>query len=109
MWDVLAHSILGDKNKGWQKDLRCPYFLCPSNQPFVGAYPAKMKFNQKIQPTVYQYRCKSCGCLTNVSVEINNEGREAWRINPALASGKPSYETKARPKVWKQSPYNWRW
>ena len=97
MWEAIVHSILGDKNKGWQKNLRCPYFLCPSNQPFVGALPARMKFNQKIQPSVYQYRCKDCGCLTNVSVETLADGRESWRINPALVSGKPSYVT------------NWRW
>lgn len=91
MFEAIVHSIFGDKNKGWQKELRCPYFLCPSNQPFPGAYSAKMKFVQKIQPSVYQYRCKDCGCLTNVSVEIAENGQEKWRINPALMSGKPSY------------------
>ena len=96
MWEAIVHSILGDKNKGWQKNLRCPYFLCPSNQPFVGALPARMKFNQKKQPSVYQYRCKDCGCLTNVSVETLADGRESWRINPALVSGKPSYVTNWR-------------
>lgn len=91
MWEALVHSIFGDKNKGWQKEFRCCYFLCPSNQPFVGAHPAKMKFVQKIAPTVYQYRCKHCGCLINNSVEVAEDGREVWRFNPALVSQKPSY------------------
>lgn len=91
MWDALTSSIFGDKNKGWQKEFRCPYFLCPSNQPFVGAHPAKCKFVQKISPAVYQYRCKHCGCLTNVSVEIAEGGEECWRINPALYGGQPSF------------------
>jgi hypothetical protein len=92
MWEAIVHSILGDKNKGWQRELRCPYMLCPSNQPFVGAYPPKMKFVQKIQPSVYQYRCKSCGCMCNVSVEIAQDGQESYKINPALISQKPSYQ-----------------
>jgi hypothetical protein len=91
MWNAIVHSIFGDKNKGWQREFRCPYFLCPSNQPFVGAYTPKMKFIQKLSPGAYQYRCKDCGCLTNVSVEIVEDGRECWRINPALVSGQPSY------------------
>ena len=94
MWEAIVHGILGDKNKGWQKELRCPYFLCPSNKPHVGARPARMKFSTKIQPSVYQYRCKDCGCLCNVSVETMGDGRESWRINPALVSGKPSYVTR---------------
>ena len=94
MWEAIVHGILGDKNKGWQKELRCPYMLCPSNQPFAGANPARMKFANKIQPSVYQYRCKDYGCLTNVSVETNEEGRESWKINPALIGQQPSFITK---------------
>lgn len=91
MFQAVIGSFLGDKNRGYQDQMRCPFFLCESNTPHPGAHPARMKFIQKIQPTVYQYRCKDCGCLTNVSVEIDMDGRESWRINPALVSGKPSF------------------
>lgn len=91
-WEAICHSIMGDKNKGWQRDLQCCYQLCPSNQPFVGAYKPKFKFVQKISPMVYQYRCKNCGCLVNVSVATDEQGRENWRINPALVGQRPSYD-----------------
>ena len=96
MWDAIVHSIIGDKNKGWQNDLRCPYLLCPSNQPEPGTHPARMKFAQKLQPSVYQYRCKDCHCLLNVSVEIMEDGRESWKINPVLVGDRPSYRTNWR-------------
>ena len=91
MWRAIVESILGDHNKGWQKEMRCPYMLCPSNQPEVGAKVPRMKFLQKIQPRVYQYRCQDCGCLTNVSVEVDNQGQESWRINPSLIGGQPGF------------------
>ena len=106
MWDTIVSSIIGDKNRGWQNTLRCTYFLCPSNEyrmrellpNYDGTMkPARMKFVQKIQPSVYMYKCKDCGCLSNVSVEIDKNGRESWRINPSLISGRPSFTT------------NWRW
>jgi hypothetical protein len=95
-FDAWVSSTFGDKNKGWQKEFRCPYFLCQSNTddnriPAAGFRPARMKFVQKLQPSVYQYRCKDCGCLTNVSVETLDDGRESWKINPALVSGDPSF------------------
>ena len=89
---LLPHSTREDK--GRQADLRCPYMLCPSNQPFMGAYPPKMKFNEKLGPSVYQYRCKSCGCLISVSVRMDEVGREVHKIEPSFASGKPSYQWK---------------
>lgn len=92
MWEAIANSILGDKNKGWQAELRCCYMLCPSNQPFAGAYPPKIKFVQKLGPTVYQYRCKSCGCTMSVSVEIAPDGNESWKINPSYIGQKPSFQ-----------------
>lgn len=96
MFEAMVHSIFGDKNKGWQKELKCPYMLCPSNQPYVGAYSPKMKFIQKLGPCVYQYRCKDCGSLVNVSVEVAETGEEHWRINPAFVSGNPSFEWRPR-------------
>lgn len=95
-FDAWVNSVFGDKNKGYQKEFRCPYLLCPSNtddqgKPSPGFRPGRMKFVQKLQPSVYQYRCKDCGCLNNVSVEIAPDGKESWRINPALVSGKPSF------------------
>lgn len=96
MWEAIIHGLFGDKNKGYQREFRCVYALCPSNQPHVGAYPPKMKFIQKIQPSVSEYRCKSCGCLINVSVETLNDGRQSWKINPSLIGGKPSYITNWR-------------
>ena len=91
MWDAIANAILGDKSKGWQRELRCPFFLCPSNQPFPGAYPPRMKFVQKLGPGAHQYRCRGCSCLTNVSIEKSEDGRETWKVNPALIGQKPSY------------------
>lgn len=101
MFDAFVNSFLGDKNKGYQGQYRCPYMLCPSNtddngSPDPGCKPARMKFVQKIQPQVYQYRCKDCGCTSLVSVETLADGRESWKINPAVNSGDPSYITNWR-------------
>lgn len=90
-FEAWVSSAFGDKNKGYQRELRCPYFLCLSNTPSPGSHPARMKFVQKLQPSVYQYRCKDCGCLLNVSVETMSDGRESWVINPVLYGGKPTY------------------
>lgn len=96
MWDAFITSMLGDRNKGYQDQYRCPYLLCPSNtddnnSPSPGFRKPRMKFVQKVQPSVSQYRCKDCGCTSLVSVEIMMDGRECWRINPAINSGKPSF------------------
>lgn len=108
MWDAIVHGILGDKNKGWQDEYRCPYMLCPSNKHLMNPSvedgfmrTARMKFVQKISPRVYQYRCKDCGCLANKSVEIAENGREIWRIEPSLRSGKSDYQTMGVMARWK--------
>ena len=87
--NLFTHNTREDK--GRQNDLQCCYHLCPSNQPFVGAYKPRMKFNQKVAPQTYQYKCLHCGCLVNVSVEMAEGGREVWRINPAFLGGRPSF------------------
>lgn len=114
MWDkigrnltVITESILGDKNKGWQDEYRCPYMLCPSNtdhdgKPSPGYRKARMKFVQKVQPRVYMYKCKDCGCLLNKSVETAPDGREVFRINPALMNpGEVGYHTMGVMARWK--------
>jgi len=54
-----------------------------------------MKFMQKISPTVYQFRCKYCGCPINICLEsVEAEEymqRQAAVKNPALIDGKPSF------------------
>ena len=44
-----------------------------------------MKFIQKIAPTVYQYKCKDCGCLTNacLEAEVVSE-KHAVNLYPSL-------------------------
>lgn len=114
MWDgigtlftAITESVLGDKNKGWQDEFRCPYLLCPSNtdekgKPSPGYLKARMKFVQKTSPRVYMYRCKDCSCLINKSVEIAPDGREIWRINPALNSpDQPSFMNMGVLARWK--------
>lgn len=93
-WQIFTEGILGDKKKRWNCKLACPYLMCPSNQPFMFARKPRMKFNQKIAPTVYQYRCKDCGCLINVGLEVltmEEQSRTAQALNPALIQRKPSY------------------
>lgn len=95
MFTAMTHGVLGDKNKGWQPDFPCCYFMCPSHTNNQGAHeercrPSKNKFIQKLSPSVYQFQCKYCGCLMNASVEISSEGRECWRVNPALMGGRPT-------------------
>lgn len=85
------------KKKQWW-EFRCPYMLCPSNQPYRGALKARMKAVMKISPTVFQYKCKDCGCLTNLCEEPKelNQGR-AEELNPSLLghnSFKPGYNFK---------------
>lgn len=91
LFEAIINRMQQSKTKGYQRELRCCYHLCPSNTPVAGAYPPKMKFVQKVAPTVYQYRCKDCGCLMNNSVEITEQGQEVHKINPAFIGGKPSF------------------
>jgi len=63
---TLTSGMLGDKKK-LKTSLCCPYMTCPSNHPFKGARPTRMKFVERISPYVYSYKCKWCGCKVNVS------------------------------------------
>lgn len=88
------------RKKDMSYERRCPYFGgvngegCPSNSPFRGARPARLKFVQKISPMVYQYKCKDCGCLSNHGVEVPWESDDDVRLksNPALYGGKASFK-----------------
>ena len=86
--DLLAPE---GKKKNFNWNARCPYFGCPSNTPFDGAHPARLKFMQKISPLVYQYKCRDCSCLVNIDTNVPNEQGFQF-IDPALWGGKPSYE-----------------
>ena len=88
---LLLETMLREK-KYWQHDARCPYMLCPSNQPFRGAHRPKLKFIQRIQPLVYQFKCKDCGCLVNIGLETE-EGMSVKK-NPSLIGFEPSYNLK---------------
>lgn len=83
-----------NKKTDFSWDARCPYEVCPSNQPFRGAHKSRLKYVQKVSPRVLQYRCKDCGCLTNFSIEIPDEnyGHDKSRMNPALSGGKADYK-----------------
>ena len=103
MFRSILGAFLGDRNVGYQSTHRCPFMLCPSNIHLMHPdkedgweKPPRMKFIEKIQPTVYQYRCKDCGCLNNLSVEIDKQGNESYVVNPALIGGRPSYRTNWR-------------
>ena len=85
------------EQKYWQDEARCPFMLCPTNQPFRGAKRPRMKFIQKIAPTIYQYRCKDCGCAVNFGLEVINPqyGEKGMADkNPALVGFEPSYNLK---------------
>lgn len=90
---LFLEGIIGDRGKRWT-DFPCPYMLCPSNQPFDGAKKSKWKFNQKISPRVYQYRCGHCGCLCNKGLDgpaIPDE-MTGWNLNPALVGNQPNFD-----------------
>lgn len=97
---ALVNGVMGDNNKGYHSTHRCPYFLCPSNEHLrhpdrefhLRISPPRMKFVEKIQPSVYQYRCLDCGCPNNKSLETLSDGRQCWVINPALIGGRPTHE-----------------
>lgn len=92
-WTWMPNNALAKKHQMVMDRINCPYMLCPSNQPFSGAHPTKLKFIQKLAPTVFQYRCKYCGCLLNYGAEGYDldDPRRAEIFNPAFISGKPSY------------------
>ena len=66
---AITSGITGDKQKDMGNPLRCPYFSCPSNQPFVGSRPPKMKLLGRVQPYVYEYECRYCGFKTLYGAE----------------------------------------
>ena len=85
-----VNDLLGPngKKRDFNWDARCPYMLCPSNQPYRAAHKARLKFIQKPNPMVYQYKCKDCGCLTNFSIEMPDDQNESLRrLNPSLQKG----------------------
>ena len=93
-WQWVTDLLAPDNKKKTYWDAHCPYKLtCPSHQPIEHAHPPKLKFVQKISFFVYQYKCKYCGCLSNLSVE-EPEGGNDWvkRFNPALYGGKADYK-----------------
>ena len=93
---VSTSGFMGDKGKALADEMACPYFLCPSNIPFVGAKKSKYKFVQRLSPRVYQFRCKHCGCLVIESTDgplIPYEMR-AEELNPAFLGRKASYNNK---------------
>lgn len=77
------------KKTHWYNAIPCPYGLCPSNQPFDGARKPKLKFVQKVAPTVHQYKCKYCGNLINLCIQAGDSKLDVK--NPALVGKKPSY------------------
>ena len=95
-WQWVNDLLSSDGRKKFYWDARCPYQLCPSNQPFRGAGKSRLKFIQIIAFFTYQYKCKDCGNLTNFSIEQPDPQRENYkdslqRLNPALADGRPDY------------------
>ena len=90
---TLVNDLLAPENKKktYNWDVRCPFHLCPSNKPFRGAYPARLKFMQKIYCMVHQYKCKDCGNIFNVGLAAPEElGVKGFE--PALWGEKPSYK-----------------
>jgi hypothetical protein len=84
-WGWVEDLLAPDNKKKAYWDARCPYHLCPSNQPFRGAGQPRLKFMQKVSPLVYQYKCKDCSCLMNFSVEQPDDYNEGFNsINPKL-------------------------
>lgn len=83
--DLLAPE--GRKKDGYMQ-FRCPYHLCPSNQPLGVEHPPRMKFMQRLSPMVYQYKCKDCGCLINKGIEVPDARGGMQGLNPLLWGGK---------------------
>lgn len=81
-----VNDLLSGKKKDFSYDARCPYAMCPSNQPYWGVHKPRLKFIQRIAPMVYQYRCRDCGCIHNQGVEVpDDRGYDHIKsINPHL-------------------------
>lgn len=84
---LFLEGLLGDKGKVFS-DFICPYYNCPSNQPVEESKPPRWKFNQKIAPRVYQYRCGHCGCLCNKGMDgpMVPDVHLSWNQNPRLTA-----------------------
>jgi len=91
------------RKKSFDWDARCPYHLCPGNQPlnrheviYLGEKELlrkpKLKLVQKITPFIHQYKCGYCGNLTNYSVETPTENYDIKNIDPSFRGGKSRYE-----------------
>ncbi len=83
---VITSGLTGDKHKDMNHPLRCPFFGCPSNTPFVGARPTKMKFIERVQPYVAKFECRWCGSpvLVEVSGQNQPDVERPHRVNPNL-------------------------
>ena len=92
-WQWVNDLLTVDHKKKMYWDARCPYMLCPSNQPERGAKKPRLKFIQKVSFLVYQYRCKDCGNIINFSIEMPDDGNINYkRMNPGLSGLKPDYK-----------------
>jgi len=87
--DLLTH---GERKKTHSWDVRCPLFGCPSNMPYRGIHKPRLKYVQSLGLFIYQYKCKDCGNIFNVSTEKPNEESSINRINPGLFTSKPDYK-----------------
>ena len=101
-WDWVNDLFAPDNRKRTHTwNVRCPFKGesrpgrgdgCPSNYPFHGANPPRIKYIQKIGLFVYQYKCKDCGAIFNVSDEIPDGNEWINNTNPALWGNKPDYK-----------------
>lgn len=92
-WNWVSDLITADHKKKHYWDARCPYMICPSNQPYRGAHKSRLKYVQNVAPLVPQYKCRDCGCLVNISIEQPDGGAEDMkRMNPALYGGKANFK-----------------
>ena len=92
-----VNDLLGmeGKKKDFNWDARCPYGLCPGNEPLnrkevilLNAEPilrkSKLKFIYKVSPFVYNYQCGYCGCGVNINIEVPDDRGGMMELNPLL-------------------------
>ena len=90
-WTWVNDLFSQDHKKKTYWDARCIYMLCPSNWPVQKK--VRLQIVQKLSMFVYQYRCRDCGCLLNLSVEQPEEDTMwARNLNPALHGGQPNWK-----------------
>lgn len=90
-WQWVNNLLDTNKKKNYW-EARCPYHLCPSNQPFRNAHKPRLKFMQKVSPLIHQYKCNDCGCLTNFDLEQHDNNEDIKKMNPALWGRKADYK-----------------